>query len=306
MAPEGRSDGVRGPVIVGCVDRSQTWDAVELGRALAEGLDARLLVACAYPSDLSPSPVPSDELRGQAEELLSGVLARLPSGLDVDACAAPASSPARGLHELAEVEEAAALVLGSSHRGAAGRVFAGNVAQRLLAGSSCPVAVAPEGFGGRGTEGLDTIGVGFDDGPDAWNALQRAAALAATTGASIRILCALEPPGWLSASLPRPEAGLEERRRRAEVAVSRAVTSVSSSVRPKGDVVVGTAVEVLESEAGRGLDLLVVGSRGYGPVRRVLLGSVSSELMRVAPCPVMVVPRTVEFDSTAGGLAGRD
>ena len=43
-----------------------------------------------------------------------------------------------------------------------------------------------------------------------------------------------------------------------------------------------------------------------GRLRRVLLGSVSSELVRQAPCPVLVVPRSVDFDSSAGGLAGRD
>ena len=54
------------------------------------------------------------------------------------------------------------------------------------------------------------------------------------------------------------------------------------------------------------MDLLVVGSRGYGPLRRVLLGSVSSELMHSAPCPVMVVPRTAEFDPSGTGMAADD
>jgi nucleotide-binding universal stress UspA family protein len=35
-----------------------------------------------------------------------------------------------------------------------------------------------------------------------------------------------------------------------------------------------------------------MGSRGYGPLRRVLLGSVSSHVMRHAHCPVVVVPRS--------------
>jgi nucleotide-binding universal stress UspA family protein len=39
------------------------------------------------------------------------------------------------------------------------------------------------------------------------------------------------------------------------------------------------------------LDLLVVGSRGYGPARRVLLGGVSHAVVTQAPCPVIVVPR---------------
>lgn len=50
--------------------------------------------------------------------------------------------------------------------------------------------------------------------------------------------------------------------------------------------------EVLAARGGE-LDLLVVGSRGYGPIRHALLGGVSSEVMRRSPCPVLVVPRSV-------------
>ena len=39
------------------------------------------------------------------------------------------------------------------------------------------------------------------------------------------------------------------------------------------------------------LDLLVIGSRGYGPLGRTLLGGVSAEMMRTSPGPVLVVPR---------------
>ena len=38
----------------------------------------------------------------------------------------------------------------------------------------------------------------------------------------------------------------------------------------------------------------------------VLLGSVSTEVVRHSPCPVMVVPRSVDFDPHAGGMAARD
>ena len=43
--------------------------------------------------------------------------------------------------------------------------------------------------------------------------------------------------------------------------------------------------------ADRAVDLLVCGSRGYGPVRRVLLGTVSAALLRQASVPVLVTPR---------------
>jgi hypothetical protein len=43
-----------------------------------------------------------------------------------------------------------------------------------------------------------------------------------------------------------------------------------------------------------GLDLLVCGSRGYGPVRGVLLGSVTRRVIGEAHCPVIVLPRGVK------------
>ena len=38
-------------------------------------------------------------------------------------------------------------------------------------------------------------------------------------------------------------------------------------------------------------DLIVVGSRGHGPLKRLMLGSTSGKLVRSAACPVIVVPR---------------
>ena len=50
----------------------------------------------------------------------------------------------------------------------------------------------------------------------------------------------------------------------------------------------GPPAEIIE-EFLKGSDLLVIGSRGIGGVRRLLLGSVSSALVQTAPCPVVVV-----------------
>jgi nucleotide-binding universal stress UspA family protein len=53
----------------------------------------------------------------------------------------------------------------------------------------------------------------------------------------------------------------------------------------------GEPVQKLLEDAEMGVDLLVLGSRGFGPVMRLLIGSVSSRVIREAPCPVLVVPR---------------
>ena len=52
----------------------------------------------------------------------------------------------------------------------------------------------------------------------------------------------------------------------------------------------GKAADVLV-EATADFDLLVLGSRGYGPLKRVLLGGVSAKVVDEAACPVLVVPR---------------
>ena len=69
----------------------------------------------------------------------------------------------------------------------------------------------------------------------------------------------------------------------------------------------GDAAELL-AEHSRHVDLLVTGSRGYGPARAVLAGGVSGRLLRSAQCPVVVVPRGVEASLGrlfAGDLAER-
>ena len=51
------------------------------------------------------------------------------------------------------------------------------------------------------------------------------------------------------------------------------------------------------------LDLLVTGSRGYGPLHSVLAGGVSGRVLRNAQCPVIIVPRGV--DAALAGLFAR-
>jgi nucleotide-binding universal stress UspA family protein len=58
-----------------------------------------------------------------------------------------------------------------------------------------------------------------------------------------------------------------------------------------GAVVIGEPANELVNAANE-FDLLVTGARGYGPLRRVMLGSTSSKLVHRAPCPVLVLTRT--------------
>jgi nucleotide-binding universal stress UspA family protein len=87
-----------------------------------------------------------------------------------------------------------------------------------------------------------------------------------------------------------------------------AETALAAGVPTEPVVVVGAPEQVLAEESET-TDLVVVGSRGYGPHRAVLLGSVSGRLVRESACPVLVVPRGIEepleelFEAASGTQA---
>jgi nucleotide-binding universal stress UspA family protein len=85
---------------------------------------------------------------------------------------------------------------------------------------------------------------------------------------------------------------MEDRRAEMERAAREAVETLPAHVAADVTVLDGDPVTRL-AEASDGLDLLVLGSRRYGPVRTTLLGGVSSPLIERAACPLVIVPRGV-------------
>ena len=172
-----------------------------------------------------------------------------------------------------------------------GRVLPGAVTDRLLHGAPCAVAVAPVGF-----EHVDRwpalIGVAFLDRPDGYAALAAGCDLARAAGALVRVLTVREPTDWRFTGVLEPGLLTASERREDEAAertLQAGVGAVPESRSAGGEVLTGPAHEALAATS-TGLDLLVCGSRGYGPVRTVLLGGVSHALVRRACCPVLVVP----------------
>jgi nucleotide-binding universal stress UspA family protein len=296
------------PIVVGYDGSPQAHDALALGEALSSVTGERLVLAGAYGPEAAVSDEERDSRRAEILEQLAEAAASLPSdrSLQVETRAVSGSSAAAALQEFAEAEHPRALVLGSCHRGAIGRVVIGGVAEQLLQGSPCPVVVAPRGLAGRGPVRLGTVCVGFDGEPEGWTALQRGAQIAAAAGARLRVAMVVPPLTGVPTMTVIPAELVEERLERAQSELDRAVRSVAKRLHPTGTLLRGSPGQQLADEASAAVDLMVVGSRGYGPLQRVLLGSVSTSLMHSAPCPVMVVPRTAEFDPSGVGLAGED
>jgi nucleotide-binding universal stress UspA family protein len=111
----------------------------------------------------------------------------------------------------------------------------------------------------------------------------------------VRVFTVVPPSG--PAGYDRPHVEVEELRRdRYRAILDDALKALPAVVRPEGRLLSGEVEEQLVEQANSSLDVMVVGSRAYGPLRRVLLGSTSNALMRSARCPVIVYPRGIEPD----------
>ena len=279
-----------GPVIAG----APGVGAVRLGHWFAAQLQVPLIVAVVHPA---PAALGSGRVDAEwvadrhraAERVLDEARKTLEgSGGEVEYRSVASSSAAHGLHDLAEETGATMLVAGSG-RPEPGEL--GSTAERLLAGSVCPVAVAPADLAEPpGT--LGRIGVAYVDTPDGRAALTEAARVAGRTGAGLRLYTVVARG---DATLPfligqdAERAFLDTARETYERSLTAAAAAVPG-VEADWRIVGGDVVEAL---AGLDeVDVLYCGSRGYGPARRVLLGGVSNRLVRAARRPVVVVPRS--------------
>jgi nucleotide-binding universal stress UspA family protein len=217
-------------------------------------------------------------------------------GVKSDCRALSASSTPRALHEEAERIGAGLLVVGSSGDGAPGLLSPGSTAGRLMHGAPCPIAVVPRGWERGG--GLQTLGVAYVDSPEGREALAGALVLARAAGAKLRVLSAAKE----HAHAPTAYAGratdataYETIGRDLKAGIDQAIADAGGAggVDVEPDVSVQDPADFLIA-ASRNVDLLICGSRGYGPRRAVLLGGVSRRVTAEAHCPVIVLVREAE------------
>jgi nucleotide-binding universal stress UspA family protein len=203
------------------------------------------------------------------------------------------------------------LVLGSSPRGPLGRVAPGAVTDRALHGAPCPVAVAPSGLSlADAAEPWRRVGAAYVDAPDGQAALEAATAIARAAAAHLRLLVVMRPRDAHVASMPVIPAAFDHDEARREDADTELRHGLQACGYPdaSGEVLEGETPGSLAAAASNH-DLLVCGSRGFGPLRTVIMGGTSHALVRRAACPVLVVPRgtvtplTAALRTASAGLA---
>jgi nucleotide-binding universal stress UspA family protein len=285
-------------VIVGDDGLDGGADALALARALAP--DAELILASAYPWDATPSRFMQlgygNILRDDTIKALHQ--RRDDAGLtDARTVAIPDTSPARALHHLAEAEDADLIVTGAARHAGIGRMLLGDVSRDVLQGSPCPVAVAPRGFTAAAPA---TIGVAFDFTLESEKALAAAVELAGAIGARVKMREVVAADLWpMMGGYPIVNLDdiAEELVSDAKERMQAKVADLHTDVAVEIDAVVGGTADRLQQLADE-VDLLVCGSRGWGAVRRVVLGSTAHHLIHHASCPVLVVPRTADAGTT--------
>ncbi|HXW58121.1 MAG TPA: universal stress protein [Solirubrobacteraceae bacterium] len=272
-------------VIVGYASDQAGRDALAFARQLLGTLGGRLTLVFPYHPLMARDPAEKVETRVREEALaqLRGVELAPP------VCHWTSSWPIRGLHKMASYEGADLIVIGAAqeHHADPRRL---SLMERMVHAAPCAVAVAPPGYAQRVPSPIRRIGVGCSEDEQSSAAVRVADRLAKEMAAGLELIAgagiSLEAIGY-PGSLPSPPKIEDEPYDEAQRLLDRFAQGLRAQARL---TVLRTDPVRALVERSEQLDLLVLGSRGYGPVGHVLLGSVSAEVMRSARCPVLVMP----------------
>ncbi len=287
-------------VLVGVDGSANGRDAIALAGHLTDP-DGKLTLASVRDGQLHPNHAITPGMLEEEREASNALLQeeRQAVAIEAELVSAVAYSAGRGLHELAEERGADLLVVGScSHHGVLGRAMLGDDARAALNGAPCAVAIAPAGLAEHPVE-LRRIGVAYNQSPESKQALATARQLAGVSGGTITALEVVVIRTVLHTGLMPPLVGAG-----VDSMLEEALARMKAMPDVEGRAVYGITGEEL-AQFGDELDILVVGSRGYGPVKRLVLGSTSAYLERHARCALLVLPRgaTVEDEDSAGAEA---
>jgi nucleotide-binding universal stress UspA family protein len=266
-------------------------EAVRFATHLARALEAEVVAVTGYAvpphifgkgaSDGADAAL-ADDARAEADRTLSelhedGVAARVTQ----------AGTPAQALIEKAQDDDADLIVIGTHHPAGPERLKLSSTAGRVVHGAPCPVAIVPS----APRDGhVRTIAVAYDGREPAETALEYGAALARALSARLVLMAVVEqfPGGRWERS---EDDGLYH-----DVLAARAdagAAALPPELEVEVQILTGVPGEAIVDACKDGIDVLVTGSRAYGPVRATLVGGVSHYLAAHAPCPVIVVPRQV-------------
>ncbi len=281
-------------VLIGVDGSEDSRTALRWAAVVADALrlPLRALWAWQYPTDALltvgrielPSPARSDELvEAQLAHLVEEVLGDEATDVVLEVARGPAAQALLGAAE----RRPAMIVVGSRGLGGFKGLLLGSVSRQLAEHAPGPVTIVRH-MAPVPPVRLETVVAGTDGSQDAARGLRYAADIAAKAGAELVVAHATGTGDVVDSRAVDPQVDLDLRWERVEEwCADLRTTGVDYDVA----LVEGDArTALLDLARDRSADLLVVGSRGHGPVGRLLLGSVATSLAQHSELPVTIVP----------------
>ncbi|HEX8803923.1 MAG TPA: universal stress protein [Acidimicrobiales bacterium] len=288
-----------GEIVIGVDESAGAATALRWGVAEADrhGWAVRALSAWGvvdHQHDLPDEWFDENDVEADARAALDAVVDRV---LGPDAAARVSRGlvrdrPARALVEASEGAEL--LVVGARGGGGFRHLLLGSVSEHCLHHARCPVAVIHAGADAGPDEGPGRVVVGVDGSEDGRRALTWALDEARARGAVLEVLHAWQPP--LAAAYPVGpllSSTVDPLDDAARTTLDGELDDLDLGGLPapveRTVVCEGAAGALIDASKAAGL--VVVGARGVGGFRGLLLGSVGAQVAHHAACPVVVVRR---------------
>jgi nucleotide-binding universal stress UspA family protein len=274
--------------------------AAETASELAKqtGSELYVLHVLALPIDTQDPSSFEPEVRRQMEERASATLEELVGGIESSGGKVAGSHLGVGRPDAELVEEAeeigaGLIVMGSRGYGPIRQALVGSVSDSVVRHAHCPVLLVR----GEPLAFPTNILLATDGSEEVVLATATAADVAERTGSELHVVHVGELRPVYHPEMRGYLARYEQLREDAQHLLEGQVDEIESAggTVARAHLRMGHPDTEIVGLAGRlGAGLIVVGSRGRGPLRRALMGSVSDSVVRHAHCPVLVVRNAVE------------
>lgn len=292
MTTSSHNEAIFHRLLVGTDGSAQAHDAVALAALIGAAAGAEVALLDVYPMAMFPGMTDRRAEQRRAEKLVEYERHRWHMAARVHT-ASDFSVP-RALSRHAEEWKAELIVVGPGVNTAQGHTSISPRCRQLLGAGRFGLAIASRGLA-DGDPRLRTIGVGYDGGPESQLALDVAAGLARAAGAQLKIISVIDdklPVLSTSQWMTLTDADLQSMW---EAQRQRAAEEDAQAAKARG---VSAAIEAVRGDPARRLrdfsqhvDLLVIGSRRWGTLARVLAGSVGEALVADCESSLLMVPR---------------
>lgn len=312
-SPDRAVENVSRPILVATDGEPQSRGAIAAAIAFAGALGARVhVIAANWPKTfITPeAPLIFDPAleSSRRAELLRRARAQIAACdspvLTEDAIEVRDGDPSRVISNVALEEQAPLVITGLGRHNVVDRLFGDETALRVMRVAHAPVLAVPETFpvDFRGVPRRGIVAMDFSEGST--RAAQAALQLlpAGSTVELVHVMPREQDLGYALIPLDEYQRSVDR-----NFALLRRRLTIPAGTTIEERVLAGNpAVELLAHAAETRADLIAAGSHNYGFLARIVIGSVTSKLVRGAACAVLVVPPDAASNTLGSDLRADD